>query len=652
MLKKLLIYTVAVSTICWSIGLVALVPAVQAVGAGSLVKLPGSSAVYYVGSDGKKYTFTDSATYNTWYSDFSSVQEVSDLSSYDTGGNVTAKPGAIIQEVTMDEPWLIASDKVFAVDADGLLHWVTTADVAVELYGADWATKIQAVPSGYISSYTVGDELTAAADYDKAAAVAAATSINVDKGLGEDPTVSDDPVVVAGEFNVSVASDTPATDDIPQQAQGVEYMKFNIKATDGDVTVTEVVLRRTGPGFASDFGNVYLYDGIYRLTSGRSLATDTHTVTVPNLSVKVKDGQTKTLTVKTDVSSTASTGSKSRIEVYSVNGTSISGVYGNYMSIASVTATTVTVNRTSSSWQVTLGSSDIEVAKFNLNSASQDAYLTGLTLTDTGTLGASYLKNFKLMLSDTEIASADAMTGDKVVFNFPSAYLLPKSLTKNFVVKADNTGGRTDRTSVMYIEESSDITLEDAVYGGGAVISFPTTNGYDADNPSTVTYKGGELTVAHNGPVASSYGVNSLDNVLLKFSITANQNVTVKKTQIYIASLLTGTIEAAAATNYSYIKNIEIVDLDKEQTLVGPETTAAALTTTTFDSTYGRNEEFAHAFSIKSGETRHLALRADIDSSYDTAAGNQITARVVLNGTQPSIQAPPRLFLVNQFRIP
>lgn len=632
MLKKLLIYTLAVTTICWSVGLVMLVPAAHAaLATGSLVKLTGSATVYYIGADGKRYTFTDELSYKTWYSDFSSVQEVASLADYDPGGNVTARPGAkLLQEVTDDSPWQIVSDKVYAVDKDGLLHWVSTAEVAVEVFGADWATMI--VPVSYaIGSYTVGSELTAAADYDKDEIYAASPTISVDKGLSD--TAETDPVVDVGTFTVSVSTDSPVANSIPQEAQGVQYLKFDVAATDGDVVVEEVVLRRTGAGAASDFDNVYLYDGVVRLTSGRSLATDTHTVTVPNLNVSVPNGTSKSFTVKVDMNSGASAGSVSRFEVYSINDLAIAGVYGSYMTVATVTATTTTIDRTSSSWQVVLGSSEAEVAKFQLAGGTQNAYLTGLTLTNTGTLSSGYLDNFKLMLGTTEIASAAAMTGDKVIFNFPSAYVLEDSTTKNFIVKADNTGGRTDRTTIFYIEEASDIALEDAVYGGGSKLTF---DGFNASTDAcTVTYKGGDVTIGHDGPIASSYATNSRNNQILNFRLTASQNITVKRTTIYIASLLSGTQEASDSANYPYIKNVKLYDLDNERTLVGPQSTATALGTHTTSATapQGWNREFSNAFNVAAGETLHLSVQVDIDSSYSTALGNQITAYVDLSGS-------------------
>ena len=68
----------------------------------SLIRAPGSSAVYYALPDGRRFTFPNERIYRSWYSDFSAVQSVSnnELASYQLAGAVVYHPGQLIKITT------------------------------------------------------------------------------------------------------------------------------------------------------------------------------------------------------------------------------------------------------------------------------------------------------------------------------------------------------------------------------------------------------------------------------------------------------------------------------------------------------------------------------------------------------------------------
>jgi len=186
-LKKLVTYTTVVTTIIWSVGLLATPMALFAATSGDLIKLQCATgagvndpckAVYYLGADGKRYVFPNEKTYKTWYSDFSSVKTVTDseLAAISIGGNATYKPGVKMVKITTDP-------KVYAVAPNGVLRWVKTEAAAVEIYGASWNTMVDDLSAAFFTDYTVGADLESSADYDKAASTNASPNINTDKGL-------------------------------------------------------------------------------------------------------------------------------------------------------------------------------------------------------------------------------------------------------------------------------------------------------------------------------------------------------------------------------------------------------------------------------------------------------------------------------------
>lgn len=122
--------------------------------ADSLIKSPVSAAVYYCGTDHKRYVFPNNKAYFTWYKDFFEVQEISvgELASIPLGGNVTYRPGVKLIKIT-------TNPKVYAVDRGGILRWVTSSTVATKLYGDDWGDLVDDVSDAFFVNYVIGEPI-------------------------------------------------------------------------------------------------------------------------------------------------------------------------------------------------------------------------------------------------------------------------------------------------------------------------------------------------------------------------------------------------------------------------------------------------------------------------------------------------------------
>ena len=148
----------------------------------SLVKLPDDnngatqedSAVYYIGSDGKRHAFPNSKIFFTWYKDFSGVRIITaeQLASIPLGTNVRYKPGSRMVKFTTDP-------KVYAVDANGVLRWVKTEAAAKALYGDNWNAMIDDMSDAFFSNYSFGKDIETSADF------------NVSMVLGLEQTIND-----------------------------------------------------------------------------------------------------------------------------------------------------------------------------------------------------------------------------------------------------------------------------------------------------------------------------------------------------------------------------------------------------------------------------------------------------------------------------
>lgn len=135
-----------------------------------LVKLPDDgnpftqydSAVYYLGTDGRRHAFPDPGVYFTWYADFSQVQILNsgDLASIPLGANVTYHPGTKMVKFDTDP-------KTYVVTGNRVLRWVANEGVAAQLYGPYWNTRIDDIQDTFYTNYliTVTNPVYGLSDY-------------------------------------------------------------------------------------------------------------------------------------------------------------------------------------------------------------------------------------------------------------------------------------------------------------------------------------------------------------------------------------------------------------------------------------------------------------------------------------------------------
>lgn len=119
--------------------------------AGSLIRTPLISSVYYCGLDGKRYVFPNVQVYNSWYADFANVLTISpeEMSKISLGGNVTYRPGVKLVKITTDP-------RVYAVDHGGVLRGLITPAIATKYYGTSWAKNVEDIPDAFFMNYKMG----------------------------------------------------------------------------------------------------------------------------------------------------------------------------------------------------------------------------------------------------------------------------------------------------------------------------------------------------------------------------------------------------------------------------------------------------------------------------------------------------------------
>ncbi len=126
---------------------------------GDLVKGTGPT-VYFVTGDLKRVAFNDEQAFKTWYPDFGTVRQIpdADVAALPFAGLAPLRPGV--------RPIKAATDaRVYAIDRDGALRWLSSESVARMIYGADWASKVAVVSDTELAAYGRGADVTAPGQY-------------------------------------------------------------------------------------------------------------------------------------------------------------------------------------------------------------------------------------------------------------------------------------------------------------------------------------------------------------------------------------------------------------------------------------------------------------------------------------------------------
>lgn len=124
---------------------------------GSLIKLANSGSIYFIDQDNRRHAFPNVEVYSSYYPDFSGIQTISSslMSAIPLGSNVTMRPGTYLVKIQTDS-------RVYAVEPYGVLKWVNSEQLAVSLYGSDWAKRVVDVEPAFFINYQVGAPINSA----------------------------------------------------------------------------------------------------------------------------------------------------------------------------------------------------------------------------------------------------------------------------------------------------------------------------------------------------------------------------------------------------------------------------------------------------------------------------------------------------------
>ncbi|MBT4857101.1 hypothetical protein HON52_02840 [Candidatus Uhrbacteria bacterium] len=653
----------AVTTVAMILGSLsaAIVPqTASAASGGDLIVGESLSTLYYYGYDGARYTFPNEKTFMTWRADFDDVETISDseLADISLAGNVVYRPGSHWIKITSDA-------KTYAVSTDGMIHWIETEDVAVDYAGDDWSDMIHDVPDVFFVDYSAGASLETATAFDGAAYMSGDDTylswggemrMMTDDGMdanyywdwmlldGEgiddsglsagddidsaecalfdiaqtgDCTEEEDDSDSAGDLEVSVSSDTAASASVPNSAARVAVASYDLEAGDDDAELNSLTVTLGGLATTTAIGSdgVYLYEGESRLTEGRTVNSSTREATFTSLDFVVEAGETRTITVVVDMSTTINSGD---FYLYIADEDDVDAdgdvdgdfpLEGESMSITDIDVGSVTITKTGSIGDPTLGEDDAIIGKFQVQTGSgEDISLETITLKIDQ---SSDHDDFKIWQGSDQVGTGEYIGNKLVLFTLDEEYEIEKSKNVNFSVSAD-IGGQADDDVKVYLDSDADLKATGDDYGFNVTV---TRTAYDGDSCTTSSgdcsfsdVQGGDVTFIFDGPSADNVKDGAEDYTFLAFSVTSANWAEVDS----MAVIVDGTDADAggdSGLDDLILTDIKLVMADDASLVAGPQELSASGSATQQTITFTDN------WVLEEGETYDMAVTADVDSS-------------------------------------
>ncbi len=133
------------------------IEAISSVSAGMYIRSPFFNTVYFIENvDGTliRRSFMDAQTFMTYEDDWSNVETVTDatLPTLSLGGPMLPNDGVVLVKIQ-------TVPKVYAIEADGTLRWITSEAVAISNYGSSWANYVIDIPDTLFPRFDFGTDI-------------------------------------------------------------------------------------------------------------------------------------------------------------------------------------------------------------------------------------------------------------------------------------------------------------------------------------------------------------------------------------------------------------------------------------------------------------------------------------------------------------
>lgn len=449
--------------------------------------------------------------------------------------------------------------------------------------------------------------------------------------------------VSGGDLMVKMSELTAEAASVPSGATSVQFACWDFKAGSESAMVKSLHVKRVGPGKQTDFVNVYLYRGAQRLTTGRSINSETQMVEFNNINQSIAAGENVPLCLVGDLVAGA-TGGVHAFEITAAedvmsNSSNMTGSFplrGADQLITTAVTGTTTIRKNGSLDEVTVGQKDARIAQFELEAdGNEDQILKRIALYVRGSVTVSDIKNLQLFAEGEATALASTSeVGQKDLATFDlgsKGFKIGRGQRKVFYVMAELSPGRDKDNIKTYLDESTDLNVVGSTFGYGTRVTSTTYDGSGTCpgagcNASFVTIKGSTFNISFKGPTAADVALGQKAARCLDLEITngSGEAVEIKDWKLKIevtsggtgastaAGLINGTATPVAA-NFSLIKLARLnEDGSVGGSVLGP---VELLTDNEAANDASQTRTLSGSASLAAGETQKYSVVLDVSST-------------------------------------
>lgn len=525
----------------------------------------------------------------------------------------------------------------------GHLKWSNVQDVdqAVvnqytdsQLVRMDGDTAVyQLVPTGEDTAAkhhvaSVDDFLAGGFDWDQIYVINAHEHDNTTTGANYAPPST--PPVTAEAFEVKVSSATPAASTVALGVIAQPWTKFDFMAGSESVTVSSILVTKSGLHDTTDVKDVRLYEGSTQVGGTQAFNTTTNQASFSGLSWTIPANSTKVLTVSLSINTAANNGTAGNTVVVGINTasniTATKSATGTFpingkshtLAAAGVGVLTVAQNSLGDSTVIS-GATHQQLGSWKLTAdATESINVTKIAITNNGSATDNDVSNLTLEYSGSVIKTVASMTNSKFTFDLSaSPFSIPVNTTRTVTVYGDLASGiTTSRTVRLTINLAQDLKGVGATTSG-ALESSTTHPMPTSANENIMTIGQGTYSFAiyaATNPSAQNYVKGTTQRLFtaLQFSASANEGVRVTELKL--------TKQTAVACADTSLANVTLYDYD---TATGTETQVGSSTgviggTVTFGTNTVNAFDSTGLFDVPKSGNKYIHARVDIPTGATT----------------------------------
>jgi len=430
-------------------------------------------------------------------------------------------------------------------------------------------------------------------------------------------------------LEVTLSPETPASSDLPSDADGVLVAAFDLTAGEEDVEVTAFTFIREGLARTA-IGSVAVFSDDMRISKAKSFnSSDDDAYVNLESTLVIEAGSTETIYVRGLLANTGKF-SVSLTEVVATSEVEIAWATSEEHEGVGTEASDVTIESNGDVSNPKIGEEAAEILKFKIENEENNEEITvsEITIKELGTIDEEdELANFVLTNDGDEIASVASMDSKYLTFKLDTPVVIGESKTEKFVVTADILGGAS-KTINFELNSTLDLIATSTKVG-----FVDVTEGTSLDSESA-SILAGEINLDAVDPTITKIRQDKDDVILGKVTVDVNGNEVELQAVQFVLDVTAGSLAASDifdSTSFELYDETNglVYDLDatasdvnddmggvanEDYTLANSDVDVILNETTTFVVRADTNDSLTAAFA---NSTMNLSLDLDSDNDND-----------------------------------